>query len=491
MGKKSKATAHPAPSEDLNGHMEAGEAHLAEGRLTEALQCFSAAVAAGPTRQLAWYNQGIAAAELWQESQELEGTGQQLLETAIAAFRKILELDTSRRSELRYLGTIAAGRLLVAAAERSDELGTSHCDALLVEATRHFEEAHRLVREWGHDDLGDAWGDWGKVLALQMRRYISSIPSIGSQSQSLNWSDLLQRVSTLCNQASERFQAATEAVGEGEDEEMEDRSTSDLDRMVLHIEHLSAFVSLASRGVTEAPGAESLEWLRRGILAFQEAVRLAFAVVDLADSADWQHKALQGDVFAAGYHLLCAARPQHQLVAEAPETWRSGLFGSQGMLMPSPPISGESAPAQAQPQPVEVTAEDLVRLAEEAYGRALAAPGVDRGEVGLSCGELALSLARRALADGRDATSALQGAATSLQLAARFGTREEKATAWYNLACAAALAERPSKASEALRACLELVSPAARKDWLREASEDQDLKHLVSSPDWSRATGGY
>lgn len=489
MGKKSKAKAEPpGPSSDLNGRMEAGEAHLAAGRLPEALQCFSAAVAAGPTRQLAWYNQGIAAAELWQESQELEGTGQQLLETATAAFRKILELDTSQRSELRYLGTIAAGRLLVGAAERSDDLGTFHCDALLVEATKHFEEAHRLVREWGHDDLGDAWGDWGKALALQMRRYISSIPE---GSPNLNWSDLLGKISTLCNQAAERFQAATQALGEGEDDEMEDRNTSDLDWMVSHIEHLSAFVGIAARGVREAPGAESLEWLRRGILAFQEAVRLAFAVVDLADSADWQHKALQGDVFASGYHLLCAVRPKYHLLAEVPETWRSGLFGSQGLLMPSPPISGESAPTQTQPQPVEVTEAELVRLAEEAYGRALAAPGVDQGEVGLSCGELGLSLARRALADGQDPTSALQGAATSLQLAARFGTREEKATAWYNLACAAALAERPSKASEALRACLELVSPASRKDWLREASEDQDLKHLVSNPDWSRTTGGY
>ena len=242
----------------------------------EPRQCFSAAVAAGPTRQLAWYNQGIAAAELWQESQELEGTGQQLLETATAAFRKILELDTSQRSELRYLGTIAAGRLLVGAAERSDDLGTFHCDALLVEATKHFEEAHRLVREWGHDDLGDAWGDWGKALALQMRRYISSIPE---GSPNLNWSDLLGKISTLCNQAAERFQAATQALGEGEDDEMEDRNTSDLDWMVSHIEHLSAFVGIAARGVREAPGAESLEWLRRGILAFQEAVRLAFAVV--------------------------------------------------------------------------------------------------------------------------------------------------------------------------------------------------------------------
>ena len=42
---------------------------------------------------------------------------------------------------------------------------------LLTEALQHFAEAQRLVEEWGHADLGSAWGDWAKVEALQMRRW--------------------------------------------------------------------------------------------------------------------------------------------------------------------------------------------------------------------------------------------------------------------------------------------------------------------------------
>ena len=526
MGKKSKAA--QAAQAALNPGLgqadeliETGEEHLAESRLPEALQCFSDAAAAAPTRQLAWYNQGIAAAELWQdlEAEQLEGGGRQLLETAVLAFRKIFELDTSRRSELRYLGAVAAGRLLVGAAELSENLGSdsTDCEGFATEASRHFEEAHRLVREWGHEDLGGAWGDWGRALALQMRRHIHSFPQAASSS---SWSDVLVMLSDLCNEAASRFRAATEASVEVEgsdNEAMGDASTSDLHWMVLHVEHLTAFVSFAARGVSEAVAETQLEWLRRGLLAWQESVRLVLGVVDLsADSGqNWQHEALQGDVFTAGYHLLTAAAknasPVHLAAvasnaAGVPESWRGllGNFGSQGVLtvlMPLPPKSSVMASEVPEQSSVvtpaaeasEVHDGDLARLAEGAYGRALASPGVDRGEVGLSSGELELSLARRALSRGQDATTPLQAAAASLQLAARFGTREEKATAWYNLACAAALAERPAKAFEALRTGFQLVAPLApshRADWLRELSEDPDLKSLVQHPDWPRALQG-
>ena len=31
-------------------------------------------------------------------------------------------------------------------------------------------QAQRLVEQWGHPDLGSAWGDFAKVQALQMKR---------------------------------------------------------------------------------------------------------------------------------------------------------------------------------------------------------------------------------------------------------------------------------------------------------------------------------
>lgn len=100
--------------------------------------------------------------------------------------------------------------------------------SLLTEALQHFAEncalirqlhwpqAQRLVEEWGHADLGSAWGDWAKVQALQMRRQGISLQEglpfahrfiIAATSQDVNWHELLDNLSGLCLMASLWFQS--------------------------------------------------------------------------------------------------------------------------------------------------------------------------------------------------------------------------------------------------------------------------------------------
>eukprot|EP00913_Durusdinium_trenchii_P018713 g17584.t1 len=78
MGKKApRPAAGDAVGDEL---LEQGDALLTEKRFREAYQCFLEASTRLPTKQVAWFNLGLAASELWQ----VEG-GEELL-AAIALF---------------------------------------------------------------------------------------------------------------------------------------------------------------------------------------------------------------------------------------------------------------------------------------------------------------------------------------------------------------------------------------------------------------------
>ena len=57
--------------------------------------------------------------------------------------------------------------------------------------------------------------------------------------------------------------------------------------------------------------------------------------------------------------------------------------------------------------------------------------------------------------------------------------RDDKAIAWYNLACVAALAQRPDAAVKALKMCMDNLKASERNSWIQEALEDVDLKSVM------------
>ena len=62
--------------------------------------------------------------------------------------------------------------------------------------------------------------------------------------------------------------------------------------------------------------------------------------------------------------------------------------------------------------------------------------------------------------------------------------RDDKAIAWYNLACVASLAGRPDAAARALKMCLEALSkPSEKVSWMQEALQDVDLQPVMNTPD--------
>ena len=135
----------PAPTSEVGDQLlEDGEKLLAEQRYGEAYECFQGAVSHLPTKQLAWYNLGFSASELWQA--EAAEPGDEFLPSALEAFRTVLRLDTSKRAELRYLSALALGRLLTRQAEQAE----GEESAPVLEALQHFGEAWRLVRNGAH-----------------------------------------------------------------------------------------------------------------------------------------------------------------------------------------------------------------------------------------------------------------------------------------------------------------------------------------------------
>ncbi|CAE8665927.1 unnamed protein product, partial [Polarella glacialis] len=474
MGKKSKPQ-RPSGDDAVAAESAAAEAEklLARGEelldedASAALSALSEAVLKLPTRQQAWYHRGVAAAELWEDSDEPD-TKAQLLETSMASFRQVLRLDTSRRGELRYLAAIASGRLLGQAAagierraEEEDDRGglpflvpgtwPALAQPLLVEASQNFEEAARLVREWGHPELGsDVLGAWGEVLALQMRRTAAEAElAAGSTSAPWAWADskLLAATWGLCEAAADKFSSS--AQGETSESEVDD-----LRWMTLHVEHLLSFVELARRALVTAPTGTyvSEDWASKATAAWRAAVRLATASALLAETSCWEAEALRGDALAAGCELLGAAGVSRLRVP----TVQAIQVETTSELSAVSNACGEE----------EADKERLAFLAEEAYGKALRRSGgaEARRTVGLALGELFLGMARGCKAQGpgdlavemylQRANSAFEAVATLCAEAPADGdSADAEATAWYNIACAAGLAARPDQASTALRNC--------------------------------------
>ncbi|CAK9012816.1 unnamed protein product [Durusdinium trenchii] len=472
MGKKApRPAAGDAVGDEL---LEQGDALLTEKRFREAYQCFLEASTRLPTKQVAWFNLGLAASELWQ----VEG-GEELLAASIDAFRAVLRLDTSKRAELRYLSALAAGRLLVQAAELEED---STNTLILSEALQHFAEAQRCVEQWGHPDLGSAWGDWGKAQALQMKRVMANCKLDGA----VQWKEMLETSSKLCEEAADKFEKARAAVDdEGFEEDDGNEEGDDLDWMVLHIEHLLQFVDFAITALDKSKAMEiSIEWLRRAIIAWRSCFSLTLAVRYLSQSN--RFNALQGDAYAAGCRLL--GSPFELLTALSHSTSEGSttqLLGSKGLLLPPPPGSGSGEIVEHLPS--EATEEELATLAEAAY-IAAGAEGL------LPMGELQMHLARRMQSTSRDPMAHLKKATEVFQALSNNGP-DDKAIAWYNMACVAAMANRPDYAAKALRTCLHAVEPSQRRKWIEEVREDGDLQPLLNLPEIQAAleleTGGY
>eukprot|EP00913_Durusdinium_trenchii_P018712 g17583.t1 len=117
------------------------------------------------------------------------------------------------------------------------------------------------------------------------------------------------------------------------------------------------------------------------------------------------------------------------------------LLGSKGLLLPPPPGSGSGEIVEHLPS--EATEEELATLAEAAY-IAAGAEGL------LPMGELQMHLARRMQSTSRDPMAHLKKATEVFQALSNNGP-DDKAIAWYNMACVAAMANRPDYAAKALR----------------------------------------
>lgn len=474
-----------------------------------ALQCFEEALRGLPTNQTAWCNRGIAAAQLWEEVSA--GERPPLLQIACESFRRVFTLDTSTRSEARYLAALACGKLLSrAAAAMEEEADTSGARAsgnttvaapelieALAEANRSFEEAFRLLEQWGHEAFDDeCWGAWGEVLAQQMRVEISvaelslptspeRMPPVATLGETLR----MDVVTGLCERAADKFTRATAAeVADPEDMD----SGDDARWMTLHVELLLAFVEFIRKALSiPLPIELPLQaWGSKAETAWREAVSLADASMQLVGAdAGWELFALRGDVFSAAVELL----------------------GTLSMRMQGPRLQlpdGQAAPAQMNgtweavgaPSYVPgdlVAVVDAVTHAEAAYAEALARGGQDAvAVVGLALGEMRLGRARH-LHQESSSTKALSERDGCLQAAAQAfqnvtalrGVHVDKdsvATAWYNLACVAGLLGKAEHAAHALQLCFKKVQPNYRVKWASEARQDKDLHFVLSHPEVQR-----
>eukprot|EP00930_Biecheleria_cincta_P005517 TRINITY_DN106448_c0_g1_i1.p1 TRINITY_DN106448_c0_g1~~TRINITY_DN106448_c0_g1_i1.p1 ORF type:complete len:513 (-),score=111.41 TRINITY_DN106448_c0_g1_i1:500-1999(-) len=488
------------PSAEADDLVTQGEAFLAEHKLDAALSCFSNAATAAPTRQAALYGRGVAAAKLWEESgpaQSPTSPNEELLHVAMASFRKVLQLDTTGRSELRYLSALAAGRVLMKAADLLEQNDSDDDTAwvvaaapLLAEACQGFKEAERVAEEWGHPDIGSGgWGDWGKAFSLEMRRQMAEADC---EHAVVQWGLHLVTLSRLCEDASAKFDNAVSSRADGGVEWDDDDETDDLHWMTIHVEHLLSFVGYAAKhvdaSISSLNEAERNEWIRRILAAWRSAMRLADAIVVLTGtSGGWKHLALRGDVLASGCELVCA-----------------GFAGVHHLHVPrlQDPEGSDTASMQVDEEEV-ANAERLAILAEAAFAQALAQAGEGCvSTVSMATGELLLGLARRRLqrpceSPMPEIQDLLQRAANAFQAATscRESDAEDRATAWYNLACAAGLAGRPEPAAKALQMCFRLVQPPKRRlGWIAEAANDADFTSVRLDPQVQEvlsAAGGY
>lgn len=331
--------------------------------------------------------------------------------------------------------------------------------------------------EWGHVDLGVTWGDWGKAQSLQMKRLMEGAER-RAKGEAVNWQELLGVLSKLCDEAVEKFSKAQTAISdETFDDVMEE--DGDLDWMVLQVEHLLYFVNFATVALKHCQFLETnVAWLRHGLIAWRAALPLTLAVRQLSPG---HFGALLGDTFAAACRLLLAA-PAVTLALRAEDTVATGttsFFGAVGLRVPEAPRSGESGEV-VEALPLEATEEDLAKMAEAAYIAAQAP---------LQLGELQLDLARTAQRFQKDPKPHLQKAAEAFQSVPK---GEDKSVAWYNMACVAALADRPEAAAKAMKMCFQGLKGSEKRSWMQEASEDPDLQPILGTAEMKALfSGGY
>lgn len=481
MGKKPGALT-AAQSASVDQLLEQGDTLLAQQQFREAYDCLTEATTLGPGKPLGWFHLGLAASELW-ETEGLAEDPENFFPTALHALRKVLRIDTSGRAEVRYLASVAAGRLLTkkmtqVMEESEGEMSEADGDALVAEALGFFQEAQRLVVEWGHVDLGVTWGDWGKAQSLQMKRLMEGAER-RAKGEAVNWQELLGVLSKLCDEAVEKFGKAQTAISdETFDDVMEE--DGDLDWMVLQVEHLLYFVNFATVALKHSQCLETnVAWLRHGLIAWRAALPLTLAVRQLSPG---HFGALLGDTFAAACRLLLAA-PAVTLALRAEGTVTTGtttsFFGAVGLRVPEAPRSGESGEV-VETLPLEATEEDLAKMAEAAYIAAVAP---------LQLGELQLDLARMAQRFQKDPKPHLQKAAEAFQSVPK---GEDKSVAWYNMACVAALADRPEAAAKAMKMCLQGLKASEKRSWMQEANEDPDLQPILGTAEMKALfSGGY
>mmetsp|Transcript_123646 Transcript_123646/g.300212 ORF Transcript_123646/g.300212 Transcript_123646/m.300212 type:complete len:549 (+) Transcript_123646:2-1648(+) len=520
MGKKPKAAvaANAAATKDAEACCAQGEEALDAADIGAALSFFEQALALQPSLQSAWYLRGVAAAELWEmagESSEQEGR-EQHLRTAVESFDRVLNLDTSMRSENRYLASLARAKLLTRAAsdfsdQDADSQGRANdlrAEEALVEAQKSFEEAVRLHLQWGHPALdGEACASWGEAFSQQMRIEIARSDAATSGQGMLSSFDVgrMSRIVTTCAAGSDKFsEAVTTAV------DPEDLSGSDDPRWItLHVEHLLAFVDfvgsvLALSSASLAPLGPALEDLgSKAEAAWRKAAELAEANIQLAGEGDgaWESSALRGDVLASAAALLGGLQRASEPALSLPPAGRAaGDDPLASVSMDSGEVlvvaAASTGPLSAS-QDRRISEAEAVELAEESFLQALAHGGRSAAAtVGLTLGELLLGRARRlrkrcsagssAPKDEAEALRCLQLAGDAFQAVAKLqGTvpddpPDAKATAWYNLACIAGLLGRPDAAARALGFGLRGMSGARRKRWLTEAHADEDLQSVRS-----------
>jgi len=514
MGKTPKrnsaSNASGQNGKDLNACISKGEELLEAGDFQSALACFDEALKAQATSQLAWYLRGVAGAELWEQA-DLTPCSQRagLLRLACESFERVLTLDSSNRSENRYLSALACAKVLTSAASALEDeddnstAGGAEASSALAIAYQNFEEGERLHKEWGHPSLGsEALGTWGQAVAHQMRIQIAQIEE-SVKTQTLPGASafidvsVVQRLGTLCEAASAKFKAAVEV---SPDIEEEDETADDMHWITLHVEHLLAFVEIVRSLLSSRALAPSIvhDSIQKANIAWREAASLSDANLFLSDAAQrsWKPLALRGDVLAGAASFLGAVslhQPDAALVLPSTvsspgcfvevEAHRSAATPSSSLL-PHTRSAGEH----------HIREHDAVALAEVAFADALRVGGVEAtSTVGLSVGALFLEHARRlkAKADTTNAAETvecLKRASNALQSVTALNgdssglgpadLADAKATAWYNLACVASILGKGEHAAEALQAALKQVPPHSRAKWCLEASQDEDLAQV-------------
>eukprot|EP00933_Yihiella_yeosuensis_P034299 TRINITY_DN27798_c0_g1_i1.p1 TRINITY_DN27798_c0_g1~~TRINITY_DN27798_c0_g1_i1.p1 ORF type:complete len:528 (+),score=131.29 TRINITY_DN27798_c0_g1_i1:105-1688(+) len=518
MGKSGKSKKSSSSCRDDQSAAEAeellkeAEQLLEDEKPKDALELLEQVISLLPTNQTAWYHRGVAAAELCQAlgddgraAARKELQREELRHTASESFKHVLKLDTSKRSEARYLSLIALARFLADAAEEKAEAedlesGAEGKSVILVdlwikEALERFEEAQALQVKWGHEAFdSDVWGSWGEALALQLRRRVKSLGSQSWKEWSLDKQNLeLAAIIELRGRASECFSNAVAAEVEAPE------TVEDLRWLTVHAEHLLQFIEfmcdalIPEKGL--APELAETSW-SQSQAAWCEALSIADDSAQLSANSEtvpWEPLALLGDVFAAGVTLLSKVPEKSVLdlpkIAAIPDNPEEGL---ELQCVESSPFwlrHSEHIVKEAGQQMISLSCskDEVGVYAAKAYNEALLCGGTSATpQVGLALGDLHLDLGRLALESSEIQVRQLTLAAEAYQrvLACKGSDVDDRVAAWYNLACVAALLSKPEKVTLALQSCLKACRGGNRKkEILKEARDDIDLIRMLDHPE--------